>query len=756
MLEPSENSLKELLDHMDDWFQDEEHLRLGRMSQDLYPYTHLFQPIQVNGVHLKNRIVMGPVGNVGMPDELGRPSNKMIQYYTERARGGVGLITSGLVFFSQTIDPTETEPGDRSLLPRLGTSRTTFPAWRTLAENIHAYGGHFFIQLSPGVGRVGTPETVFKKWKLPVSASWNPNYYLPAVPCRPLTDGECRRIIKLGGQAAADAKALLIDGINLHGHEGYLLDQMTNPAFNRRKLGRYANWQAFGLELVTEMRKRVGPDYPITYRIDLSLALNACYGEGMNTIGSLKKFRNERTIAMTLDYMLNLVKVGVDMFDVDLGTYDNWWLPHPPNGMPSGCYLPISKLVKDVFKEQHVTSNAGLPVPVVAVGKLGYPDLAEKALRDELCDMVMLARPLLADPHWPNKVYAGRVREIIPCISDQEACLNEFIHGGHIQCAVNPRTCFEDVIEAELQPAARLKKVAVVGAGPAGILCAVTAAQRGHQVTLFEKSERIGGMLVPGSVPRTKYEVGNYLTYLEGQVQDCQRQNGLTLRLRTEATLEKLQGGKFEAVVLCTGSRMDWPDLDGIHQSHVISAIELLRNPQVAESIGEVVIVGGGPVGCECAHFLASEYRVNVCVVEMLPHFMPAICTANRAYLLHTLEKLGARLLNCTRLKEVRPGQVTVLRNISKSVPNPFNTWNPVLPDNVINPLARPIRQQVVEEILPADLVVIATGLKPDIAFYETCVAGHAAPEIHLIGDAFQVGRVFEAVKAGFTVGRTL
>jgi 2-enoate reductase len=151
----------------------------------------------------------------------------------------------------------------------------------------------------------------------------------------------------------------------------------------------------------------------------------------MRRIGPLKKFIKERTVEMTLDYMSNLVKAGVDMFDVDLGCYDNWWLPHPPSFMPPGCYLPLSQLVKDYFAGQGIMSNAGLPVPIVAVGKLGYPDLAERALQQGMCDMIMLARPLLADPEWPNKTFAGHIRDIRPCIGDQEACLNEFLEGGH-------------------------------------------------------------------------------------------------------------------------------------------------------------------------------------------------------------------------------------------------------------------------------------------------------------------------------------
>ena len=750
------NFIEDLLVRLPDWFQDEEQFKLAHLTHQLYPYTALFTPIQINQLTVKNRIVMGPMGNISVADEHGRPSSKMIQYFAERARGGVGLITSGLVPFSQGIDPSVTEADGRSYFPRIEGSRTVYAGWRDLAESIHAYGARFFIQLTPGLGRVGSPEVLMHKYKLPVSASWNPNFYIPAVPCRPLTDAECRKIIQRGGQAAADAKAMQIDGVYLHGHEGYLLEQMTNRAFNRRKLGRYADWQAFGIELVETMRRRVGPHYPIMYRIDLSLALNATYQEKMQTEPTLRHFREERSVEETLAYMVNLVRAGVDCFDVDLGCYDNWWLPHPPNSMPSGCYLAVAQLVKGTFTAQHIQSNAGLPVPVVAVGKLGYPDMAEKALRDGLCDMVMLARPLLADPDWANKAFAGQVQSIRPCIGDQEACINEFIEGGHSQCAVNPRTGFEDIIARDSCPAQQIKRVAVVGAGPAGVICATTAAARGHQVTLYEKRSQIGGMLVPGSVPKIKYEVANYLTFLKNEIRDsCERHN-LALKLNTEVSLAMLQDGKFDAIVICTGGTPAMPPIPGVDHPDVIQAVDLFLNPQLAESAEKVVIIGGGAVGCEAAHYLAGEYNKQVTIIEMLPVLMKGVCTANRGHLVHEMEKLGVKIWIHTRVKAIDAGRVTVERNISPTTPDPYNTWTPLLPDNIPNPLARPIREVWQTEFLDADLVVLAAGLRRNTALYENCIQANAAPEIHTIGDAFQIGRVFEAVKAGFAIGRSL
>lgn len=754
-----ESMIRALVESYGSWYEDEARLRDGRMTADLYPYDHLFSPVQVNGVKLPNRLIMAPMGNLNMVEETGRPGAKLIEYFAERARGGVGLITSGLVPVSSNVDPTLLEPDDLTYLPRIDRSRTVFAGWRDLATRIHAHGTRFFIQLTAGTGRVGSPECVIKRHRLPVSASWNPSFYMPALPCRPLTDGECRRIIRAAGQAAADAKACLADGVYLHGHEGYLLEQMVNPAFNRRKLGHFADWQVFGLEMTREIRKRCGDRYPIMYRIDLSLALNATYGEEMARVRPLRRFRHERTVDMTLDYMHALVRAGVDLFDVDLGCYDNWWLPHPPGPMPPGCYLALSKIVKDDFACLDIRSNAGLGVPVVAVGKLGYPDLAERALRDGLCDMIMLGRPLLADPEWPRKAYAGRVAEIRPCIGDQEACLNELIHGGHIQCAVNPRAGFEDLLPAEVPPAPAPRKVAVIGAGPAGVVCACTAAERGHQVTLYEQHERIGGMLVPGSAPPIKLDVANYLAYLERQVRDHARDCYLDVQLGCRVTPELVRAGEFDAVVVCSGAQPITPPVPGLDLPHVLQAIDLLRDPARAAGARQVIVIGGGEVGCETAFLLAcqpGEPGRRVMVIEMLPHFMPGACTANRGYLIYYLRQKGVMLMNCTRLDCVEPTTAWVVRNASPTVPDPYTTWSPVLPENVKNPLARRIKVREQRQALSADLVVLAVGLRADDTLYNACSQAHVAPEVYRLGDAFSPGRVFEATQAGYTIGRQL
>ncbi len=749
--------MKAVVEKVGTWYEDKARLDEGIISSKLYPYTSLFSPLQVNGVKIKNRLVMGPMGNINMAEETGRPNTKMIQYFTERAKGGVGLITSGLIPISQGIDPTVTEPGGLSYFPRIDASRTRFSGWRDIAERCHGYGAKFFIQLTPGLGRVGSPECLVKKFKLPVSASWNPNFYLPSIPCRPLSGRMARKIIKNAGQASADAKAALIDGVYLHGHEGYLLEQMTNPAFNRRSFGAFADWQRFGVELVGEIRRRVGKSYPIMYRIDLSLALNDTYGERMSAVKSLRKFKNERTTEQTLNYMAALVRAGVDMFDVDLGCYDNWWLPHPPGFMAPGCYLEIAKIVKDYFAENKIRSNAGMDVPVVAVGKLGYPDLAEQALRDKKCDMIMLARPLLADPQWPNKVYAGNVDKICPCIGDQEGCINEFVDGGHPQCTVNPRTGHEDIYNgSELFPAKKIKSIAVVGGGPAGANAAIIAACRGHQVTLFEKRDEIGGMLIPGSRPAIKFDILNYRTYLKTILTAAIEKHGLKAEYGREVNPDSLRAGHYDAIICATGTVQKRPPVKGIDSSHVVLAVDLLRDPSVAESARDIVIVGAGSVGCETAYFLVHEKKKNVKIVEMLPEIMKGVCTANRGFLIHYLEKMGVELLNCSLLKEVRDKEVLVEQNVSKTVPDPYNTWTPLLPENIENPFAKKIKESFEVRTLKADLVVISAGARPGDELYYACLSANIAPELYNIGDSFACGRILEAVRAAYQIATVI
>lgn len=749
-----EDILTEKENTFGDWFNGK--IEPASMTNNLYPYTSLFSPITINNTEIKNRIVMGPMGNINMADEQGRPSEKMISYFEARAKGGVGLITTGLIPTSFKIDPTLMEGDGLSYFPRIDRSRTNIVGWRDLAYAVHSYGSKIFIQLTPGLGRVGNPECLVTKLKLPVSASMNPNFYIPAIPCKRLTDGALKKIIKKTGQAAADAKCAGLDGVYLHGHEGYLLEQLTNPAFNRRLIGRFSNYKQFGLDMVAKIRERCGNKFPIMYRIDLSLMLSATYGDRMKKIKSLKKFRDERLVIETLEYMADLVKAGVDMFDVDLGCYDNWWLPHPPSSMPPACYTDISKLVKDYFKENKIVSNAGVEVPVVAVGKLGYPDLAEQALRDEKCDMVMLARPLLADPEWASKAFSGEVKNIRPCIGCHEACIKEFLEGGHPQCAVCPTTGFEDRVFAGLKPAMLKKKVAVVGAGPAGVVAAKTLLLRGHDVTLYEAGSEVGGMLRLASIPKIKYELKSYLEYLQNQVNEMKKNSHFKLVLNKKVSAEELKSEKFDAIITATGSKTVSLPINGAVQKHVCTAVEALSDLDKIKNAKNILIVGGGDSGCEIAYYAKYELNKNVTIVEKAPTLMTKTCTANRGHILHYLEKAGVVCYNCATVSVINQDNAEILTNASKTVPSPFCTWEPVLPDNVHNPLAKKIKNLPKAVQIEADLVILAAGTAANDELFKNLMETRAADLIYNVGDSFAPGKVFTAVKSAFNVANTL
>ena len=456
--------------------------------------------------------------------------------------------------------------------------------------------------------------------------------------------------------------------------------------------------------------------------------------------------------------MQELVKVGVDMFDVDLGCYDNWWLPHPPSSMPSGCFLDIAKIAKDYFAENKIKSNKGIDVPVVGVGKLGYPDLAEKALRDDKCDMIMLGRPLLADPEWPNKAYAGKCKDIRPCIGCQEGCLNEFVEGGHPQCAINPRTAFEEEYSLEIPVATIKKKVAIVGAGPAGITMAETLLARGHRVDLFEKENRLGGVVALASVPLIKYEIKNYLDWLVGCVEVMQENSAFNLYLNRTVDAAGLKREGYDVIVSAIGAQQVKPPIDGIDSKHVFSAISVLNDANLIKDAQDIVVIGGGVVGAEVAYYLTYEHNKKVKVVEMDKYIMNHACTANRGHLIHYLELAKVELLNMTKLLKIEDGKVMVEQNIHKNVPNPYITWSPILPENIENPMdkLRMIKNETVMRELKADAIVIATGSRSQSELYFECVAQHAAPEIYNIGDSLKSARVFEAVRGAYRKGRNI
>lgn len=718
-------------------------------------YKRIFKPGNIGKCKLKNRIVMAPMGNINMADPIGRPLSKMIDYFTERAKGGTGLLITGLVPVSYGIDPTVSEDNDTTYFPRIdGSSRTRLAGWRDLVSSVHSYDSKIFIQLTAGLGRVGSPEPALKG-KILKSASWNKNFYVPQLPHLPFTDRAIKKIVKSFGQSAVNAKVCGFDGVQLHGHEGYLMDQLTSAPWNRRKFGRYKNKFQFAVDVVREIKKRCGEEFPIIYRLDLTQALRETYGDEIFK----KRFKGiERTIEEGLEFCKVLADAGVDAFDVDKGCYDNWFWPHPPAYFDDIIYVEeIAGRLKDYFDKENIQAK------VIAVGKLGDPDKAKLVLEKEWADFIMLGRPLLADPYWPKKVSEGRIKEIIHCIGDQEGCIQSFILGGHPCCSVNPYTGFED--SKKIEKAKEVKNVAVIGAGPAGCEAAKTLFERGHNVTLFEKEGRVGGQLRLASRLKIKHDVAKYIDNLQYQM-DLLASKGLKIEYNREITVEDIKG-KYDAVICSNGIKTTVPDIEGIEKIKHIESRKLLRqNLDLPDDVKKVTVIGGGLVGCEIAYSLAYEKGIDVTVVEMLPDLMTGVVHANRSMMLWMMMGKGSptgnkndilkepiKAYTSTKVEKFEGNKVYLKANRKRR--NPYTPWTTLIPENIHNPFIKKLDPNDVEEIvIDTDYVVFAVGGKADDTLYYQLLTENAANEIYCVGDAKEANRAWEAITSANEIAR--
>ncbi len=718
-------------------------------------YSKLFEPKNIGKVKIKNRIIMAPMGNINMADPTGRPLPKMIDYFTERAKGGTGLLITGLIPVSQGIDPTVSEDSDTTYFPRIdSSSRTRMAGWRDLAASVQSYDSKIFIQLTAGLGRVGSPEPALKG-KVLKSASWNKNFYVPQLPHLPYSDRAVKKIVKSFGQSAINAKVAGFDGVQLHGHEGYLMDQLTSAPWNRRNFGRYKNKFQFAIDVVEEIKSRCGKDFPIIYRIDLTQALEESYGKEVFR----KNFKGmERTMEEGLEFCRTLAQAGVDAFDVDKGCYDNWFWPHPPGYFKDAPYVEeISGALKEYFKKENID------IPVIAVGKMGNPDVALEVIEEGLADFVMLGRPLLADPYWPTKVKEDRVKEITHCIGDQEGCIQSFILGGHPCCAVNPYTGFEDtkkIIKTE-----NSKNVAIIGAGPGGCEAAKTLFERGHNVTLFEKTNRIGGQLIAASEMKIKHDVLKHIENLQYQM-DLLEKMGLNIEYNKEINKDDIDG-RYDVVICSNGIKPFIPNIEGKDSiRHVESRDFLYNHMKLPRDVKKVIVIGGGVVGCELAYSLAYEKNLDVTVIEMLPHLMTGVVHANRAMLLWMMMGNGSPTgksedILKNPIKTYTSSIVTKFEDSKAYIKanrerlNPYIPWITLVPENIHNPFDKKLDPNNTEEIIiDTDYVIFATGGKADDSLYYELLKDFPSKEIYCIGDAKQPARAWESITAANEIGR--
>ncbi|MCS3923152.1 oxidoreductase [Methanosalsum natronophilum] len=720
-------------------------------------FDNLFESGQIGSCKLNNRIIMAPIGNINMVDSNGRPTNKMIEFFRERAKGGCGLLITGLVPVSYGVDPTLLEDNNTTYFPRIdGTSRTRLSGWQDLTSSVRPYGSKIFIQLSAGLGRVGSPEPALKG-KLLKSASWNRNFYVPQVPHLPLSNRDIKKIVKSFGQCAINAKISGFDGVQLHGHEGYLMDQLTSNPWNRRIFGRYKDKFRFALDVVKEIKSRCGTDFPIIYRLDLTQAIRETYGESI--FKDIFKGK-ERSIEEGLQFCKALNEAGVDAFDVDKGCYENWFWPHLPSYFDDAVYVEeIAGRLKQFFVSE------GINVPVVAVGKLGKPEVASYVLNKNWADFIMLGRPLLADPYWPNKVKTGDVKDIIHCIGDNEGCIESFKKGGHPCCSVNPYMGFEDV--KEIKNAEIKKRVCIVGAGPAGCEAALTAHKRSHNVTLFEKSSVIGGQLYLGSKMEMKHDLKRYLDNINHKIERANEQ-GLTLVFNKEATLGDIKD-QFDVIICCNGLKENIPHINGLDKIDHIGARQFISNGmKVPPNKKNILIVGGGNVGCELAYIVAKNKSYNVTIVSKNKNLMPNTTMANRNQMLWLLMGKGStngnkkdsldqavKAYTASKIIGFSENQVYIFSN--KDRKDPYIPWMSLIPENVNNPFEKKLNPEKVEHLnFDVDYVIFATTGVPDDGLYQELKNAQAAREIYQVGDAKEIGLVWGAVSSANEIARNI
>ncbi len=637
-------------------------------------FPHLFTPGRIGSLTLKNRILKAPQSS-GMSNMDGTVSERLVRYYRDQAAGGAGCIVVEYAYVDDI--------GAKSAHCHLGiSSNEHIPGLAWLAENIREMGSVPGIQIEH-CGRqkfLGT-QPICAPSAIPWPKLWD-QYGVQAVP-HVLTVEEIQDIVHAFGDSALRAKQAGFELVEIHGAHGYLLTNFFSPHTNHRTDlygGSLENRMRIYVEIVRDVRKKVGPDFPVTIRLS---------GTDYEPDG----FPIEDTIAMARV----LEKEGIDAFHISGGDHHTMIHQVSPMAM-SICH--------NTWAAEAIKKAVG--VPVIASGSITLPQYAEEIIASGKGDFVGLGRPLWADPEWPNKAAADHPEDIRPCIRCNEGCLERtFFNYKAITCALNPVVSREG--ELKITPAPVKKKVAVVGAGAAGLEAARVLALRGHDVTLYEEKDKKGGLLHEAAAPEFKADIRPFMQYQITAIEKL----GIPV-VQKKATPADLEG--FDAVVCATGSLPIIPNLPGVDKPIAVDCLSAING---AKPVGKkVVVVGGGLVGTETALDLAENGH-SVTLVELLPRIMKDVAVTDFLAYSERIAKTDMRILTDTRLEEV-------LDNGAR--------------------ISGPKGEEVVE----ADTVILALGLKAEQGLYNELAA--AGKEVYLAGDAVKAGKIFDAIHTAYRV----
>jgi 2-enoate reductase len=659
-------------------------------------YEKLFSPIKINKLEIKNRLAMAPMYAAGLTEPGGTYSQRAIDYFEERAKGGTGLIITGVNRVEGEIEKLI------FLVPHpTGMNMSNF---KELAEAVHFHDSKIFLQLTPGFGRNAPVMPGVK----PISASAVPAYFDPAITCRELTIQEVEAIVKGFGDVAEILVQVDVDGVEIHGHEGYLLDQFATSLWNRRGDkygGSLTDRLRFAVEIVQEIKTRVGKYYPVTYRYGLRHYLKAfdqgaVPGEEFEELG--------RDLDESIEMAKLLEEAGYDALHIDAGgSYNSYYWAHPPMYMEHGVGLDaIIKKITDAVS-----------IPVMVCSRFDNPRLAEKVLKEDKADMIVIGRGLLADAYWPQKVREGRIDDIRPCIACDTGCQGRMNEGGTLSCAVNPTTCKEKIWS--LQPIKKAKNVMVVGGGIGGMEAARVAAERGHNVSLYEKTKDLGGHLIVACVPEFKRDLKRLLIWYKNQMKKL----GIEIFTDTEVTAKLVDEIGPDEIIMATGSKPIIPDIPGIDNPKVCTAIDVLQGCNLAGDT--VAVIGAGLIGGEVALWLAKKGK-KVVLIEKLSKLMP-----------HAIDHNAN--------KEMLEGMLTF-----NGVDTRTYTALAAVTEEGINVVGENLGVQSIE----CDSVVLAVGLKPVEKLSEALQKKNR--RFSKIGDCLAPRIILNAIWDGYKVANSI
>lgn len=607
-------------------------------------YAMLFQPMKIGNMEIKNRIVVTAMGihSHRLINSDGSFTEDGKVYYETFAKGGSGLIVTGAMPVQNMFDVAH---------DTAATMATAGPAYvesmKEFTDRMHKYGTKVVTQLSAGSGRT-LPYFIAGGRDLIGPSDDLPNFWDPCKKHRALTREEIQMYIDGFGKGAKVAKEAGFDGVEIHAvHEGYLMDQFTQSICNKRTDeygGSLEGRLLFAKRVVEAIKASCGEDYPVIMRYSvrsMMIGFNKGAIPGQDFVEAGRDLNESIQVAKLLE------SYGYDALDADNGTYDSWWYAHPPVYMPEGCNLEDCAIIKKEVK-----------IPVICAGRMENPALALDAVASGKVDAVGLARQVLADPQWPNKVQNEQEDDIRFCIACHAGCLNQIFKGKDLCCALNPSVARETAYQ--IKPAENKKKIMVIGGGIGGMEAARVSALRGHEVDLFEKTDQLGGMFIPASAMSFKESDRKLIEWYKRQMKNLD----INIQMSTEVTDERIRKENPDVIFMATGSKAKKLPVSGADAQYVISAVDALNHPEKIK--GEVVVIGCGLTGTEIAYDYAKNGG-KVTIVEACDTILNVdIAAANKNYLLAAIDVYGIDIFKNAMVESFEDEKVTFTQNGEK------------------------------------------------------------------------------------------